>query len=91
MPTDDTPRQKKQALYPANCCSMGARLKKIGVNDFAQFRMRHTSRLSIDHQNLFDIGMLQAFEQNTFPDHAGRAGDDGPDCHGVPYPTLPNP
>src|SRR5258708_39230647 len=28
MTTDDTPRQKKQASNPINCCSMGARLKK---------------------------------------------------------------
>src|SRR3984885_6892798 len=28
MPTEDTPRQKKQALSPVNCCSMGFRSKK---------------------------------------------------------------
>src|SRR5437764_6802097 len=28
MPTEETPRQKKQALYPASCGSMGDKSKK---------------------------------------------------------------
>jgi hypothetical protein len=44
---------------------MGARLKKIRMNDFAQFWVRHSWRLSIDDRSLFDIGMIQAFEQEA--------------------------
>jgi hypothetical protein len=36
------------------------------MNELTQFRVRHSSRFSIDDQNLFYIGMLQAFEQDTF-------------------------
>src|SRR5580658_4966567 len=43
------------------------------MNNFAQLWVRHPSRLSIDDQNLFHIRMLQALEQDTFPDHAGCA------------------
>ena len=38
------------------------------MNDFAQFRVRHASRLTIDHQNLFDVAMGETFKQNAFPD-----------------------
>src|ERR1700730_279979 len=46
------------------------------MNNFTQFRVRHSSRLSIDDKNLFYIGMVQALEQDTFPDHAGCSGYD---------------
>ena len=46
------------------------------MNNLAQFWMRHSSRLSIDDQNLFYIGMVQALEQDTFPDHARCSGYD---------------
>jgi hypothetical protein len=51
------------------------------MNNFTQFRVRHSSRLSIDDQNLFYIGMVQALEQNTFPDHTRCSGYDCFDVH----------
>jgi hypothetical protein len=70
MPTDDTPRQKKQALKSTQLLLYGCQAEKINMNNLTQFRVRHASRLSIDDQNLLYIGMVQALEQNTFPDHA---------------------
>jgi hypothetical protein len=54
----------------------GCQVEKIGMNDFAQFRVRHSSRPSIDDQNLLYIGMVQALEQDTLPDHPRRSGYD---------------
>jgi hypothetical protein len=58
-------------------------IEKVGMNDFAQFWVRHSSRLSIDDQNPFHIGMVQALEQDTFPDHARCPGYDCLDFHEV--------
>ena len=46
------------------------------MNNFTQFRVRYSSRLSIDDQNLFYIRMVQALEQDTFPHHARCSGYD---------------
>jgi len=46
-------------------------IEKIAVNDLAQLGVRHASRLAIDDQNLLHVGVLQALEQDTLPDHAG--------------------
>jgi hypothetical protein len=46
------------------------------MNNFTQLWVRHASRLSIDDQNLLYIGMVQALEQDTFPDHARCSGYD---------------
>jgi hypothetical protein len=43
--------------------------------------VRHACRFSIDDQNLRYIGMVQALEQDTFPDHAGCPGYDCSDLH----------
>ena len=82
MPTDETPRQKKQALYPVNCGAEERKaVKKIGANNFEQFWVRHLPWFSIENQYPFYIRMAQAFEEDTFPDHAGCASYNCSDFH----------
>src|SRR5580692_1363644 len=74
--------QTKKASVVTNqllfyCCQV----EEISVNELMEFRVRHASRLSIDDQNLCYIGMVQAFEQDTFPDHARCSGYDCFDFH----------
>ena len=45
----------------------GTEIKEIRMNDFSKFRVRHSARLSIDHQYLLHIRAAQALEQNPFP------------------------
>ena len=59
----------------------GRQVEKITMNDLTQFGVRHSSRPSIDDQDLFYIGMVQALQQDTFPDHARCSGYDGSDFH----------
>jgi len=56
-------------------------IEEIGMNDFAQFGVRDSTRLSIDGQDLFDIRVVQAGKENTLADHARCSGDDGFDLH----------
>jgi hypothetical protein len=46
------------------------------MNNFAQLRVRHSARSSIDDQYLLYIGMVQALKQDPLPDHARGSSDD---------------
>ena len=61
----------------------GREVEKIGMDDLPQFWMRHSSRLSVYDQNLFYLRVVQALQQNAFPDHARRPGYDCFDFHGM--------
>jgi hypothetical protein len=61
----------------------GRQIEKINMDNFAQFRMGHSPRPSVDDQNLFDIGMVQTLQEDTFSDHARCSGYDCSNVHGV--------
>jgi len=59
----------------------GCQIKKVGMDDFAQFWVRYSSGFSIDDQDLFHVGMVQALEQDAFSHHARCSGDNGFNFH----------
>jgi hypothetical protein len=52
------------------------------MNNLTQLGVRNPTRLSIDDQDLFYTGVLQALEKDPFSDHACCAGYDRLDFHG---------
>jgi hypothetical protein len=93
-PADGRYTQTKKASVESDQVLLdGCQIEKITVNNFTPFRVRHSSRLSIDDQDLFYIGMVQALEQDTFHDHARCSRDDGFNFHDVGVcrdpPVLP--
>jgi hypothetical protein len=72
---------KKARVESGQLSFYGCQIEEIPVNEFAQFWVRHTARLSIDDQDLFYIGMAQTLDQDTFADHARRPSYNGLDCH----------
>jgi hypothetical protein len=61
----------------------GREVKKIGMNNFAEFRVGSSAGFPVDDEHLFYVGMAQAFQQDAFSDHACRSGYDGCNSHGI--------
>jgi len=74
-PTEETPRQKKQASYPVSWDSMLEKIHKIVVQDFAQLGVLLASRAAPDASTLSTPASSRHSEARP-ADHAGGAEQD---------------
>ena len=85
MPIEETPRQKKQASYPASWDSIAEKSRKLSCTISRSLALL-PGRAAPDREHAFYAGIEQAFAQHALPDHAGGAEQD--DFHPLIHPLM---
>lgn len=66
---------EETGVVPAKLAPEWIETEEVGHDEFAELWVTQRRRAAVDHQRLSDGGVLEAFEEYAFADHAGGAGD----------------
>jgi Histone methylation protein DOT1 len=76
---------EKAGVIAAQLPCYGFQREEVGDDDLPKFGVRHAQWFAVEDQDAFHIGMIQAFQQDTFSDHTRSSGDNSVDFHNLVF------